>query len=97
VQWWAFTEWPSFKRPCAEIEPLLASTQKLHQSNHTTNKMGNNSLTSRTEIYFEGPDATGLNTVDIWTTGSDLASDGDERLWVMFVPASDSLLNAASC
>jgi hypothetical protein len=49
------------------------------------NKMSSTLLTCRREVYLEGLDATELNTVDIWFPGSDLASEADEKLWVVFV------------
>jgi hypothetical protein len=42
-------------------------------------------LIPRREVYLEGPDATELNTVDVWTSESDQASEADERVWVVFV------------
>lgn len=42
-------------------------------------------LTCRRETYSEDPDATELNTVDIWTSGSSLGAGDDENIWVMFV------------
>jgi hypothetical protein len=47
--------------------------------------MGGNDLSSHRELYLEGPDATNLNTVDIWCSKPDSASPDDERLWVMLV------------
>lgn len=42
-------------------------------------------LIPRREVYLEGPDATELNTVDVWTSESDQASEADEGVWVVFV------------
>jgi hypothetical protein len=47
--------------------------------------MSSTLLTYRREVYLESPDATELNTVDIWSPSSDLASEADKKLWVVFV------------
>ena len=54
--------------------------------NPTTIKMGDNQLHSHSEIYLQGPDATKLNTVDVWASESDRASTDNESVWVVFVP-----------
>lgn len=77
--------------------PRASSTSQQHQISHTGDEMGDNPLTSRREVYFEGPSSTELNTVDIWTAGSDLASENDGRVWVVSVPASYSLLSTSPC
>jgi acetyl esterase/lipase len=50
--------------------------------------MDGNHLSSHREIYLEDPDGTSLNTVDIWTSESELSSTDDERVWVMLVLTS---------
>jgi hypothetical protein len=47
--------------------------------------MSGTHLISRREVYLEGPDATELNTVNIWTSEYEHAPEADERVWVVFV------------
>jgi len=73
-------------RRTAVAEPRLNSDSFTNESNQwTTMKMGGSQLHSHSEIYLQGPDTTKLNTVDVWTSESDVASTDNERAWVMFV------------
>ncbi|KAE9376755.1 alpha/beta-hydrolase [Stipitochalara longipes BDJ] len=47
--------------------------------------MAGHPLTLRTEVYLQGPDATELNTIDVWTSGSDLGSESDNKIWVVYI------------